>query len=373
MKRTALRALEEALRKRPSAGGPYYVPPVWVSSGRRTAPVMVDPSQLYLKIVRKILKDDPPRLAEGAGGEWTRDAVVYNIFIRTTTAFDHDRDGVLHLGLNSAGMRETGTFLKGIAILPYLRRLGVNTLHLLPITAIGRDGNKGTLGSPYAIRNPYELDERLGEPSLGLDVKTEFRAFVEAAHSLGMRVVVEFVFRTAAKDSDWVRDHPEWFYWIREDTPNRPPGSGEESAYGTPVFTPDELGRIREAVSSGSLDKLIPPHQVYRDFFHPPPGKGDVRMEEGRYIGTTVRGIRVKIPGAFADWPPDDPQPPWDDVTYLKLFDHPDFDYIAYNTIRMYDAALTTGMHEKNDLWDKISGIIPYYQREFGIDGVMID
>ena len=177
------------------------------------------PYAYYLGIVKKIKAAKAPKRPAPSGGEWTHDAVIYNIFVRTTTAFDHNGNGALDLPLNSEGFRETGTFLKAMAMLPYIKRLGANTVHLLPITSIGHDGNKGTLGSPYAIRNPYELDENLSEPSLGLDVKTEFQAFVEAAHRLGLRVVVEFVFRTAAKDGDWVKEHPEWMYWIKETVP----------------------------------------------------------------------------------------------------------------------------------------------------------
>ena len=131
-------------------------------------------------------------------------------------------------------------------MLPYIKRLGVNTVHLLPITSIGQDGNKGTLGSPYAIRNPYELDENLSEPALGLDVKTEFKAFVEAAHRLGLRVVVEFVFRTAAKDADWVKEHPEWFYWIKEASRCGIPPTRTKQSYGSPLFTREELDRIHQ-------------------------------------------------------------------------------------------------------------------------------
>ena len=51
---------------------------------------------------------------------------------------------------------------------------------------------------------------------------------MEAAHRLGLRVVVEFVFRTAAKDGDWVKEHPEWMYWIKESVPPRGPGEQDE-------------------------------------------------------------------------------------------------------------------------------------------------
>jgi hypothetical protein len=55
------------------------------------------------------------------------------------------------------------------------------------------------------------------------------------------------------------------------------------------------------------------------------------------------------------------------------MYTHPDFNYIAYNTIRMYSSQLTQPQHVNTPLWDKVAGIIPYYQEQFHIDGVMID
>jgi glycosidase len=351
----------------------YHVPSLWLSDTGASKRVPVNPFAFYLDAIHRVKKAKAPRKTKPTGGEWTRGAIIYNMFVRTTAAFDHNGNGTLDLPLNSDGFRETGTFLNAIAMLPYIKRLGANTIHLLPITSIGHDGNKGTLGSPYAIRNPYELDENQSEPSLGLDAKTEFKAFVEAAHNLGFRVVVEFVFRTAAKDSDWVKENPEWMYWIKEEIQLRDPLSADPSKYGSPIFTAQELERIHHEVRDHRLDNLLPPHQQYRDFFTQPPLPENIIKEDGRYIGRLADGTRVKIPGAFADWPPDDNQPPWGDVTYLRMYAHPDFNYIGYNTIRMYDTRLTQPQYINRPLWDRIVGIIPYYQREFKIDGVMID
>lgn len=312
-------------------------------------------------------------MRKGVGGLWTNHAVVYNMFVRSTTAFDHNQNGRIDLPVNEYGWRETGSFLKAIALLPYLRSLGVNTIHLLPITSIGSDGNKGSLGSPYAIKNPFELDPRLSEPIIGLGAEEEFKAFVEGSHHLGIRVVVEFVFRTSAKDGDWVKEHPEWFYWIREGLKDREPGAHDETSYGSPEFREEELKVIKESAGRGDRSKLIPPHSIYRNMFTSPPGRDQIKKENGRYVGVLRDGKRVRIPGAFADWPPDDSQPPWGDVTYLKMYDHPDFNYIAYNTIRTYDTRLAQPGHVNRTLWERIVNIIPYYQRTFGIDGVMID
>ncbi|MGB5874408.1 MAG: alpha-glucosidase C-terminal domain-containing protein [Bacteroidota bacterium] len=375
---TALALLAEALRARGEKGGrapsDYRVPGLWTSLDRGGSEISVNPYSYYLEVIDRIRKSRVvPRKDSSKGGEWTKDAVIYNMFVRTTTAYDHNGNGSLDIPVNKDGFRETGTFLKAIAMLPYMQRLGANTVHLLPITSIGHDGNKGSLGSPYAIRNPYELDENLSEPALDLDAKTEFKAFVEAAHRLGLRVVVEFVFRTAAKDADWVKEHPDWFYWIREEIPVRHAGSTDPNQYGSPLFETEELEQIHKNVDSGRLDHLLPPHEIYRGFFTRAPSSARITREDGRFVGHLPDGSRVKIPGAFADWPPDDNQPPWGDVTYLKMYKHADFNYIAYNTIRMYDGRLARAKNKNGPLWERILGIIPYYQSEFQIDGVMID
>ena len=375
--KSSLELLQKALQRKYAATRRqkfhYSVPSLWAHSPGKPRAVRVNPYAYYLGVVKAVKRGTPRRKGRPSGGEWTRHAVIYNMFVRTTTAFDHDGSGTLDLPLNKEGFRETGTFLKAIAMLPYIKRLGANTVHLLPTTSIGHDGNKGTLGSPYAIRNPYELDENLSEPGLGMNVKEEFKAFVEAAHRLGMRVIVEFVFRTAAKDGDWVKERPEWFYWIRDEIALRGAQETDEGKYGSPLFTPGELEKIHADVKAKDLGNLIPPHPQYRAFFTAPPPPENIALEHGRYVGRLADGTRVKIPGAFADWPPDDNQPPWGDVTYLRMYTHPDFNYIGYNTIRMYDSRLTQPEYINRPLWDKIVGIVPYYQREYGIDGVMID
>ena len=352
----------------------YRVPELWVREDfTRTSGVLeVNPFSFLADRIDSILAQPPEAPEPGEHGTWSDRAVVYNMMVRLTSAFDHDGDGQIAPDLNAAGFRETGTFLKSIAILPYIKRLGADTVHLLPVTAIGRDGRKGNLGSPYAIRDPFELDDRLSEPALGLGAEKELKAFVQAAHRLGLRVVVEFVFRTAAKDSAWAKEHPDWFYWIKESVPDRHAGE-DGHAYGNPPFPPEQIAEIKRKSLAKDFADTIPPSETYRSFFTRPPKPEAVRKEGDRWVGTLDDGTRVRIPGAFADWPPDDVQPPWGDVTYLRMYDHPDFDYIAYNTIRMYDERLAREENAVRPLWETVEDIVPHYQRTFGIDGVMID
>jgi glycosidase len=371
---SALETIIAALQQRRRAlAQPYYVPGLWVDAAS-TAAQPVDPYAFYAGRLREIQQAEPVPLVQGeGGGEWSRHARAYNLFPRVTTAFDHEQDGRLAIGPSADGWRDTGTLLKCIALLPYLQSMEITAIHLLPISAVGQDGRKGSLGSPYAIRDPYRLDENLDEPALGLDVDTLFAGFVEAAHRLGIRVVMEFVLRTAAKDSDWIAQHPDWFYWIRADIPDRRAGSLDASVYGAPIFPPDDLHRAKAKVYAHDFTALPAPPKAYRAMFTHPPRPENVRREDGRWIGALDDGTRVRVPGAFSDYPPDDTQPPWTDVTYLRLYDHPDFNYMAYNTIRMYDRRLAKPEHAVSALWDAVAGVIPHYQQRFGIDGVMID
>ena len=148
-------------------------------------------------------------------------------------------------------------------------------------------------------------------------------------------------------------------------------GSIDKNKYGPPIFTSKEMKEIKRQIEVGEREGLVPPHSEYRKMFKDTPVK--VVKQNNKIIGFDKNNNRLRIPGAFADWPPDDSQPVWSDVTYLKLFDHKDFNYIAYNTVRMYDSKLNKAKFRINPLWEYIQGIVPYYIKNFDIDGIMID
>ncbi len=369
---SALQEVIECLRQqRRDTKSPYRIPGLWIDFESSAAQTR-NPYDFYAERLQAILESEPQSLVTGPiGGDWTQNAITYNLFPRVSTAFDHDGSGTLEI--NADGWRETGTLLKSIALLPYIRSMGFNTVHLLPINAIGKDGKKGTLGSPFSIRNLYLIDENLLEPALDMSAELLFKAFVEAAHQLGLRVVMEFVFRVVAKDADWVAEHPEWFYWIRADIPDREVGSKDPNRFGAPIWPAEQLGELYWKVNSGQYHDLLPPPENYRAMYTSPPRPEQVQMINGRWLGTLDDGTVVRIPGAFTDWPPESIQPPWTDVTYFRMYDHPDFNYMAYNTLRMYDSRLATPENAVRSLWDRLIGVIPHYQNTYGIDGVMMD
>lgn len=351
------------LRKKKRKDFSYFIPQVWLD-GFNSSQINVNPFDFFLSKIDEIKHFEPKNNA-------LHKQIIYNMFLRYTGTFDHNGDGIISIEPIDMGLRETGTFLKGIALIPYIKSLGTTILYLLPVTSIGIDEKKGTLGSPYAIRNPLKIEETLAEPILEMDVETQFKAFVEAVHLAGMKLVTEFVFRTGSVDSDLSLEHPDWFYWINDKINNRTKDLKNEKQYGPPIFNQHELATIKAKVESGDFKNLPQPHQVYRDMFTEVPKK--VARVETKIRGLLNNKIEVRIPCAFADWPPDDVQPVWSDVTYLKLYEHHDFNYIAYNTVRMYDTRLAKDHYEVRELWDYIISIIPYWQENFGIDGMMID
>lgn len=330
----------------------YKIPGVWIDSANdieRVNPIDFFQSQIENIIASKITEHTNKPLV---------DSIVYNLMPRFTTAYSHYDSEVN----NSSVFKTSGTFLKTIALLPYLKSIGVDILYLLPVTSIGKHNKKGNLGSVYAVRNPYSLDDNLSEEVLHIDTELQFKALIEASHLLGIKVIAEFIFRTASVDSDLVFTHPQWFYWVKEDT---------IAEYASPEFSEKELIVIKSKIAAKDYTALPSPSQLYKQLFTDIPQK--VYKEDDKYIGILNTGERCLIPGAFADWPPNDNQPIWSDVTYLKIFDNPKFNYIAYNTVRMYDAELNKTKFIQKDLVEHITNVVPYYIENFDIDGIMLD
>ncbi len=116
--------------------------------------------------------------------EWSRNATIYQINTRQFTA--------------------EGTFRAAEQHLPRLKELGATILWLMPVQQIGEKNRKGTLGSPYAVKDYYSV-----EPALG--TLEDLRHFVDAAHDAGMYVILDWVANHTAWDSNLVTEHPEWY------------------------------------------------------------------------------------------------------------------------------------------------------------------
>lgn len=116
--------------------------------------------------------------------EWSKNAVIYQINTRQFTS--------------------EGTFQAASGHLPRLKALGMDILWLMPIHEIGIQNRKGTLGSPYAVKDYYSVNPEFGT----LD---DLKQFVNAAHDLGMYVILDWVPNHTAWDNRLVTEHPDWY------------------------------------------------------------------------------------------------------------------------------------------------------------------
>lgn len=98
-----------------------------------------------------------------------------------------------------------GTFEKVRKDLARIKELGTDYIWLMPIHPVGEKNRKGTLGSPYAVR-----DYRSVNPELG--TAEDFARLTGAVHDAGMKCVIDVVYNHVSPDSYIAENHPEWLY-----------------------------------------------------------------------------------------------------------------------------------------------------------------
>ncbi len=114
---------------------------------------------------------------------WIRDAVIYEIFPR---AFSPE-----------------GNFNGITAKLDQLKDLGVTVLWLMPIHQIGQQKKKGTIGSPYAVRDYYSINPYYG-------TKDDLHRLINQAHRRGLKVIIDIVANHTSWDNVMMK-HPEFY------------------------------------------------------------------------------------------------------------------------------------------------------------------
>lgn len=89
-----------------------------------------------------------------------------------------------------------GTFRALEGDLDRLRALGTDIVWLMPIHPIGKEGRKGTLGSPYAIRDYRGINPEYG-------TMEDFRHLVDAIHDRGMKCIMTWCTTTRRRIPFW--------------------------------------------------------------------------------------------------------------------------------------------------------------------------
>src|SRR2546421_278933 len=131
---------------------------------------------------------------------WYKDAVIYELHVKTF--HDSDGDGI-------------GDFRGLIQKLDYLQELGITAIWLLPFypSPLRDDG--------YDIADYYDVNPNYGT----LD---DFRAFLDAAHKRGLRVITELVINHTSDQNPWFQKSrraasgsPEREFYVWSDTPEK--------------------------------------------------------------------------------------------------------------------------------------------------------
>jgi glycosidase len=107
------------------------------------------------------------------------------------------------------------------ADLPRVRGLGFDVLYLLPVTPVGQPtGSHPAFGSPYCVHDYEAINPAFG-------AEGDLTALVQAAHALGMHVMLDEVLNHTAWDNPLVTQHPE--YYLHSDGNPQNVGSIEQA------------------------------------------------------------------------------------------------------------------------------------------------
>lgn len=98
----------------------------------------------------------------------------------------------------------SGNISDWMAMLPGIRELGFNTVHLLPVTHM--DFSQ----SPYSARDLFHVDPAYRAPDVPGDVDAQFERFVDALVEQGLALCVDLVLNHVGTRSLLAQQRPDW-------------------------------------------------------------------------------------------------------------------------------------------------------------------
>ncbi|WP_334074899.1 alpha-amylase [Paenibacillus sp. A14] len=362
---------------RPKEIRPIWIPEIWNECGyasildTKRGEIEIDPVPFLLHHLNYLFQLSESYPFE----EQSLDrSVIYSSLVRYSAAWDYNHDGRI----------QSGTFLRLMILLPLLKKMGVNILYLLPVTRYSQMHWKGDIGSPYAIHSLFELDPELHDSLLDgipeFTLHDEMAALVEASHLLGIKVVVDFIPRVTARDSEVIEEHPDWVYWIGKEHLEgfRPPHISELGFF--EECSPDKLETIyRSKETAAFLSKFSPPPNELNPLLWQCL-KQRARQSGEPLLSLVEEHMGITTAPAHSDWV-NDVQPIWTDITFYRLFkdiapqvrnlvppNQPP--YVLFDTIK---CNMYPGTEPNRDLWDMLVQAIKFNLHAYGVDGFRID
>ncbi len=133
---------------------------------------------------QKTQQADQPPVSHVHHPKWSKNANIYEVNMRQYT--------------------EEGTIQAFLKHMPRLKNMGVDILWIMPVHPIGEKNRKGPLGSYYSVKDYRAINPEFGSFD-------DFKAMVDLAHELGMKVIIDWVANHTAWDHAWVSEHPEYY------------------------------------------------------------------------------------------------------------------------------------------------------------------
>ena len=136
---------------------------------------------------------------------------ISGAFAQNTSESSFDKFNSVVYELNIRQATEEGTFAAAEKYLPELKAMGVDIVWLMPISPIGVEARKGSLGSYYSI-----IDYKAINPEFG--TMKDFDHFLATAHSLGLKVIIDWVANHTSRDAKWWKQGKKSWYVMDENT-----------------------------------------------------------------------------------------------------------------------------------------------------------
>jgi glycosidase len=174
-------------------------------------------------------KAETEAIAARSAPAWLRDGVIYEVFPRNFSA--------------------EGNFNAVTARLDELQDLGVTILWLMPIHPSGQKLRKGTLGSPYAVRDYDAINPDYGTES-------DLKRLASEAHRRGMKVIIDIVANHTAWDSVLMA-HPEFYKHDADGRIIPPVKEWTDVAgldYGNPKLREYVIGMLKRWIDPATFD-----------------------------------------------------------------------------------------------------------------------
>lgn len=169
--------------------------------------------------------------------------VIMEINIRSFNSEDVDGDGFINEDIGEV----RGNFLNAINRLDEIKSLGVNTLHILPVTPVGKLKALGTAGSLYSAAGFDSLNSDLYDKTSKHTLEEQAKKFIEEAHKRNIRIIVDV---PACASYDLYLQRPDLFV------------SGTS---GEPVVPSDWTDvRLLSTGTEDSIDTNV--YSLYKDF-----------------------------------------------------------------------------------------------------------